>query len=240
VLVFMITKIQFLLVNLLKLKKLWKLLLFLKFPSYLCAINMRENILYKATELFLNLGFKSVTMDDIAKEMGISKKTIYQHFKTKIELVEATAFGLFELISGGIDQICALNKNPIDEIYSIKQFVMQHLKDEKSSPQYQLQKYYPKIFKSLKEKQFGVMQNCVGNNLIKGIALNLYRKNININFINRIYFSGIMNIKNRDLFPENQFSMSELMENFIEYHLRGICTEKGLNYLQNDIAQHKI
>jgi len=201
---------------------------------------MKESILQKATELFLTLGFKSVTMDDIAHKMGISKKTIYQHFKTKHELVEATSFELFELIAGGINCICALENNPIDEIYNIKQFVMQHLKDEKSSPQYQLQKYYPKIFNSLKQKQFEVMHHCVANNLNRGITQHLFRKNINIDFINRIYFSGIMTIKDRDLFPENQFSMNVLMENFIEYHLRGICTQKGLDYLQNYIAKNKI
>ncbi len=201
---------------------------------------MKENILHKATEMFLNLGFKSVTMDDIAQEMGISKKTIYQHYKTKHELVKATAFELFEIISGGIDTICALKNNPIDEIYSIKQFVMQHLKNEKSSPQYQLQKYYPNVFSSLKAKQFEIMQHCVGDNLKKGVSEGLYRADINIDFINRIYFSGIMTIKDRDLFPANQFSMTRLMENFIEYHLRGICTDKGLKYLQNIINKNKI
>ena len=97
---------------------------------------MRDKILLKATDMFLSYGFKSVTMDDIANTLGISKKTIYQHFENKTKLVEATTLSLFELISHGIDCICALEKNPIEEIYDIKRFVMDHLKDEKSSPQY--------------------------------------------------------------------------------------------------------
>ncbi len=193
---------------------------------------MKETILQKATELFLNLGFKSVTMDDIANKMGISKKTIYTHFKTKTELVEATTFYLFELISEGIDCICALKQHPIDEIYDIEKFVMQHLKNEKSSPQYQLKKYYPQIFNTLKLKQFELMQNCVITNVKRGIEQGLFRSNINVNFISRIYFSGMMSIKDRDLFTEQQFVITELTEKFIEYHLRGICTEKGINYLQ--------
>ena len=70
-------------------------------------------------------------MDDLANKIGISKKTIYLHFENKTELVEATTMYMFGIISHGIDCICALEKNPIEEIYEIKQFIMDHLKDEK-------------------------------------------------------------------------------------------------------------
>jgi predicted transcriptional regulator len=192
---------------------------------------MKDEILHKATDLFITLGFKSVTMDDIANKMGISKKTIYLHFKNKTKLVEATTMSMFNLISYGIDCICTLEKNPIEEIYDIKAFVMEHLKDEKSSPQYQLQKYYPQIFATLKKKQFDLMQDCVKENLERGIKLKLYRTTINIDFISRIYFNSILAIKDKDLFPLKQFSMNMLMEHYIEYHLRGICTQKGLDVL---------
>ena len=77
---------------------------------------MREKILSKAADLFLSYGFKSVTMDDIASAMGISKKTIYQHFENKTKLVEATTLNIFEIISQGIDCICAIEKNPIEAV----------------------------------------------------------------------------------------------------------------------------
>ncbi len=181
--------------------------------------------------MFLNYGFKSVTMDDIANEMGISKKTIYVHFPNKTKLVEATTLYMFETISCGIDHICALEKNPIEEVFDVKKFVMEHLKNEKSSPQYQLQKYYPKIFASLKSKQFEVMQGCVIENLNRGIKLGLYRDNINVNFISRIYFNCMVTLKDQELFPLKAFSMNTLMEYYLEYHLRGICTSKGLEKL---------
>lgn len=198
---------------------------------------MREKILIKSAELFLNLGFKSVTMDDIAENLGCSKKTIYQHFDNKTKLVEATTSHMFEIISHGIDCICELEKNPIEEIYDIKSFVMDHLKNEKSSPQHQLRKYYPKIFDSLKAKQFQVMQSCVTNNLRRGMEQGFYRDNMDVEFISRIYFSGMMAIKDRDLFPLKQFSMNVLMEHYLEYHVRGICTPKGLEIL-NRINQN--
>ena len=209
--------------------------MFLKFPNVPLQAIMKDKIIHKSAELFLNLGFKSVTMDDIANEMGISKKTIYVHFENKTKLVEATTLSVFETISQGIDNITSLKKNPIEEIYEIKHFVMNNLKDEKSSPQYQLQKYYPRLFASLKQKQFDVMQNCVVENLKRGVAIGLYRSSISVEFVSRIYFSSMMTIKDHDLFPLKVFSMNMLMEHFLEYHLRGICTTKGLETLSKFI-----
>jgi len=200
---------------------------------------MKEKILQKATEMFLNLGFKSVTMDDLAQEMGISKKTIYTHYENKTKLVEESTSHLFCNISEGIDYICSLNKNPIEELYEIKKFVMLHLKNEKSSPQYQLQKYYPKIHESMKVRQFDVMQECVLENVKKGIELGIYRENLNIDFVSRIYFTGVINIKDQKIFPVEKFPITELMDNYLEYHLRGIVTPKGRKILNSIINSNQ-
>jgi len=196
---------------------------------------MRNKILEKSNELFLNLGFKSVTMDEIAGSLGVSKKTIYKYFKNKTELVDTVTHRMFDTICCGIDGICELELNPIDELFSIKRVVLDNLKDEKSSPQYQLQKYYPKIYASLKQKQFHDMQDCVLNNLKKGIETSLYRDAINLEFISRIYFNGMIGIKDQDLFPLTDYSMNTLMNYYLEYHLRGICTEKGIQQLENQL-----
>ena len=198
---------------------------------------MKDKILNKSTEMFLNLGFKSVTMDDIARSLGVSKKTIYAHFSNKTALVTEVTSCLFELISSGIDCIHEQEKNPIRELFEIKRFVMQHLNDEKSSPQYQLQKYYPKIYASLKEKQFEVMQDCIKENLVRGIEQEFFRKNINIEFIARIYFNGMIGIKDKDLFPLQEFSMNSIMNFYLEYHLRGISTEKGIKELEKQLIK---
>ncbi len=197
---------------------------------------MKEKIIIKSTEMFLTLGFKSVTMDDIASEMGISKKTIYVHFPNKTKLVESVTMHMFNNIACGVEGVCTLNKNPIEEIYDIKNLIRDHLKGEKTSPQHQLQKYYPKIFESLKEKQFKIMNECVTDNLTRGIELGIYRPNLNIEFIARIYFNNMVCLKDPKLFPLKHFSMNELLENFLEYHIRGICTEKG-NKILNKIIK---
>jgi DNA-binding XRE family transcriptional regulator len=192
---------------------------------------MKEQVLEKATELFLTLGVKSVTMDDLANEMGISKKTIYTHFENKTKLIEEITTHLFCSISAGIDTICALDKNPIEELLEIKKFVMQHLRDEKSSPQYQLQKYYPKIYASIRTKQYEMMQHCVVNNVRKGIGMGIYRENLNVDFVSRIYFSGVISIKDHLLFPQEMFATNKLQDDFLEYHLRGIITPEGRKFL---------
>ena len=200
---------------------------------------MKEKILKKAEELFLTFGFKSVTMDDIANKMGISKKTIYAHFKNKTQLVKETTLKVFESISQGIDCICSLNKNPIEELFEIKTLILEQLKGEKTSPQYQLSKYYPEIHNTIKKKQFDIMQDCVINNITKGVLQGLYRSDINIEFISRIYFLGMTGIKDEELFPSEMFLKKQLMENYLEYHLRGIVTEKGLTKLNQIINKNK-
>ena len=194
---------------------------------------MKEQILTKAAELFLTLGVKSVTMDEIAAALGISKKTIYAHYATKTKLVEATALFVFDNVACGISRIREEKNDPIDEMYVIKNFACEHLKNEKSSPQYQLQKYYPAIFETIKNKQQSLLEDQIKANLKRGISEGIYREDLPLDFTSRIYFVGMIGIKDRDLFPEGDYSTAELIEEHLEYHLRAIVTEKGLKYLNS-------
>ncbi|SMC36803.1 TetR/AcrR family transcriptional regulator [Cellulophaga tyrosinoxydans] len=196
---------------------------------------MREKIIHKAAELFLTLGFKSVTMDDISNDLGISKKTIYVHFENKTKLVEAVTFSIFDTVCEGIDCICNASINPIEELYEIKMYVMNYLKNEKTSPQFQLKKYYPQIYQRLHIKQFEKMHVSVKDSIQKGVDTNLFRSNIDVDFISRMYFNGMSGIKDENIFPKELFTMDYLMESYLEYHLRAICTEKGLQILNKFI-----
>jgi len=200
---------------------------------------MREKILNTANELFLTYGFKSVTMDDIAEKMSISKKTIYAFYKTKSKLVEACVMDVFNAISTGIDQICAVGNNPIEELFEIKDFVLNHLKSEQSSPLFQLKKFYPKFFEELQKKQFEVMSECVQDNLNKGIKAGLFRDNMDIDFITRIYFSGITMIKDIEIFPKGINNMQELQTQYLDYHIRAIATKKGITELEKILKNEK-
>ncbi len=203
------------------------------------ATVMKEKIRDTASQLFLERGFKSITMDDIANEIGMSKKTIYSEYSNKTSLVEDCVMNKFCHLSDGIDLIIAMEKNAIEELYEIKRYVMSHLNDEKSSPQYQLMKYYPKIHKNLKLMQFDKMHSCVLLNVERGLEQGLFRDNIDPEFVARIYFTGMNSIKDQNVFPLDRFPISKLMDSFLEYHLRGIVTPKGKAILNNIINSNQ-
>lgn len=200
---------------------------------------MKQKIIQKATNLFLNLGFKSVTMDDIANELGISKKTIYLHFKNKTALVKECTFSVSHRITNGIDSICSSNQNPIDEVFAIKQFISEQLQKEKSMPQYQLQKYYPEIFKTVRQTQFDKMIECAKNNISRGIQNGLYRKNMDPDIVARLYFLGMTGIRDEKLFPIKMFAPEYIIDEYLEYHLRGIVTEKGMQHLNQFLKENQ-
>ena len=200
---------------------------------------MKNKIIAKCEELFLELGFKNVTMDDIAYAMGISKKTIYIHFSNKTELIKNVVFSVLEFFHKNIEQIIKEAVNPIEELYDIKMFVMNYLKNERGSTQFQLKKYYPNIFEQLEVKKFQKMHSSVEKGLKKGIKLNLFRDNIDVGFISRVYFMGMTGIRNTDVFSEEDFSKNYLMESYLEYHLRAIVTAKGLKILNKYIENNK-
>jgi hypothetical protein len=102
-----------------------------------------------------------------------------------------------------------------------------------------LQKYYPKLYDTLKKKQFEVMNSCVEDNLKRGIKDGFYREAIDVGFVSRIYFNGVNGIKDIDMFPLEQFATAALMEHFLEYHLRGICTEKGIQTMNEIILNNE-
>ncbi|TRZ46263.1 TetR/AcrR family transcriptional regulator [Robertkochia solimangrovi] len=202
---------------------------------------MKEKILDKSAEMFLHLGFKSVTLDDIANSIGISKKTIYQHFSNKNELVEACVFHLFDRITCSLESIKEESENPIEELFRIKWVIRQQLKNEANSPYFQLKKYYPKTFKCFRNRQKGYMLECVVENITKGIEMGLFRKELDVDFTGRMYFAGMISTKDEEVFPLDIYPKDHLADLFLDYHLRAIVTPKGLETLDqfNNIDKQK-
>ena len=199
---------------------------------------MKKLILNKATDLFLNFGFKSVTMDQIANEIGISKKTIYNFFENKKHLVNVVTNGMFASITSGIKQIKKESLDPISELFDIKLFLIKILKGERTTPLYQLRKFYPETHKEITKKQFDFMTKSAIESLKSGVKLGLFRKDINIDLISRLYFNGMIGIKDQDIFPAEKYEPTFLMLKYIEYHLRAIVTEKGLKKLNSFLKKY--
>ena len=192
---------------------------------------MKQNIINKAIPLFIQFGFKSVTIDDIAIKMGVSKKTIYAHFPKKVTLVETSVFMHFNNVFEKILNISKHSKDPIIGLYQIKKEALKHLSNEKNSPVYQLQKYYSSIYNKLQQMEFNTLGGMFSESLKKGIEMGLFRSEININFVTRIFFNGIRGINDVQLFPIEEYRIDQLLINFSEYHLRAICTPAGVEKL---------
>jgi len=197
---------------------------------------MKENILQKASALFIQHGFKSVTMDDLAEAMAISKKTLYTHFKNKNQLVQESTFYVFNQACSEMEEIKNKAAHPIEELYSVKSAMLKYYHNERSSPLYQLQKYFPAIYAALKDEEYKQLLILVKSSLSLGVTTGLFRPNINIEFVSRLYINGIRGIRDIDLFPLAQFDLKSLHEHYLEYHARAIVTPKGLAILNQFIA----
>lgn len=192
---------------------------------------MKEKIIHKASELFLSIGFKSVTMDDLAQSMSISKKTIYQFFENKNKLIIACSESIQGKIIATFKEIRKNEKNPIISLFQIKKEAMKIMGSTETSPQFQLQKFYPEIYENLKDRELDLVRDIFQKSLLNGIKLGYFRKEINTDFITRIYINGMRGVRDIKLFPLDEFKLEKVIEDFIEYHLRAISTKKGITFL---------
>lgn len=197
---------------------------------------MKEAIEEKATVLFFQRGFKNVTMDDLAMSMGISKKTLYSHFENKLDLVQRCAQRIFDQACLEIENVKQHAEHPIQELYSVKSLVLKYFANETTSPIYQLQKYYPEVYNHIKNQEYDRMGGLVKSSLEEGMASNLFRDNIDVDFVSRLYLIGTGGLRDIDFFPPSKYQIKQVIENYLEYHLRAIVTPKGLEILNQFIG----
>jgi AcrR family transcriptional regulator len=170
-------------------------------------------------------------MDDLAVSLGISKKTLYIHFENKQQLVYEVAQAIFEKITKDILKIKESCSNPIEEFHFVRLEAMKYLGNEKTSPNYQLQKHYPKIYMDLRTKEYQYLGKMVRDSLQDGINSGLFRAGIDLEFVSRLHINGLRGIRDIEIFPIEQFKIEELFENYLDYHLRAIITPKGYETL---------
>jgi len=193
---------------------------------------MDKEIVAAASSLFLQYGYKAVTMDDIAEHMRISKKTIYIYFDDKISLVRSVVLEVFEEVKDKIIEIQSSMDNPIEALYEIKKIAVQVLGKKDKSPQYQLQKYYPSIYTEIRKKELSALGVSFELSLKKGMESGLFRSALNTEFITRIYFNGFRGLRDIELFPPENYDIDLIIGEYIDYHLRAIVTPKGLKFLE--------
>lgn len=190
-------------------------------------MELKERILVEANELFCKFGVKRITMDDIAKQLGISKKTIYQHFKDKNELVFVLIESMLQMQMQTMDCNRSKASNAVDEVF----LVVTHLKEmlSKMNPMifYDLQRYHPQAWDLFKSFRFTYMKECILKNIHSGIKEGCFRKNIQPEIIALLRLEQVDMIFNQVVFPAAQFRMAEVMEEVTEHYLYGLCNLKG-------------
>jgi AcrR family transcriptional regulator len=193
---------------------------------------MKDKIINKAKEMFLRLGFKSITMDDIACEMCISKKTIYKYFSNKDILIEESVQMVHKEIHETINTIVAQDFNAIEENFEIRRMFKEMFKSAESSPIYQLKKHYPEIYEKVLSMQVSVCEECFRDNIIKGINEGLYRKDLDIENYVKFYYTLIFNINENTMLEKDA---QELELKALEYHIRAMASLAGIVELEKQL-----
>lgn len=197
---------------------------------------MKDKIIKKATDMFLKLGFKSVTMDDIACEMCISKKTIYKYFSNKEKLIEEGTEVIHQKIHKLMDEIIAKNYNAIAENFEMRKMFKEMFQSFDHSPAHQLKKHYPEIYQKMMANEIEDCSYVFRQNIEKGIAEGLYRPETDIEVAVRYYYTLIFSINENTLLEKEAY---ELESKALEYHTRAIATSKGILELEKQLLTNK-
>lgn len=194
-----------------------------------------NEILSGTFDLYHKYAIKSVTMDDVARELGISKKTLYQHVANKTELVEKVIYSELEKAGQKHYQIQQMNLNAIEELFEVSKMMNEHLKKHNPALFYDLKKYYPKIYHQIRKKKREKAYESILRNLKKGISEGIYRKEINTEIIAKLYISRIEQSYDESIFSIEEITSVKVFNEILIYHLHGICNEKGLKILKSKL-----
>ncbi len=199
----------------------------------------KDKILQGAEALFMKYGFKSITMDDIARELGVSKKTLYQFFEDKNDLVNQTIEthincdmqNCYKLVEGGRD--------PIDFLFEVSKSITENHRKVNVSVLFDLKKYFKPAWDKLEKFKSEFIYNQMVVNINTGKELGLYRAEINSELTAKLYVHSVEFILRPELYQEISTDFQYIHQEIVKYHLRGICTEKGLKKLDKLIEnQH--
>lgn len=208
-------------------------------PQALLPLDERgSRIMEDAARIFWSKGIKSVSMDDIARELGISKKTIYLYVKDKNDLVTKVLQSTSCRYHEHINAIQREALNAIDEMYAIAQYIASEVAKFHPSLHFDLAKYHPEACRIMDEgKQVQVVKQ-VTDNMERGIREGLYREGLNVALLAKLYvvrFDQAMGVEMGRL--TERYSMAEINWELFRYHIRGIASKKGIEYLEKKVTK---
>lgn len=199
---------------------------------------MKERILTAAEQLFWKYGVRSVTMEDIAKQLGISKKTIYQHFTDKEAI-------LYQVMQKKIDSdvtemhcVATETTNPIEELLMVLEMMRRNQHEVSPNLLIDIKRYYPQAFGLFWQHMDQHLMKHILENIQKGVSQELYRSDINPAILARMRVEQIELAFNNDFFPTNQYSMLEVQRELMHHFVRGMLTEQGFTIYNLYVNQH--
>ncbi len=196
-----------------------------------------ENILVKVGELYNKYGIKSVTMDDVARELGISKKTLYLHVENKNDLVSKVLDYLLNLKDQEFNEILSKKQNAIEELLEVGIYIIKAFRDFNPSTEYDLKKYYPEIFNKLQDVRKDHMFRATLNNIKKGKREGLFREDLDDEIIAKFQTNRFLSMNSDDFYnQDDMFNPQYILELFI-YHIRGIANDKGIEVLDKTLEK---
>jgi len=192
----------------------------------------KERILLKAHELFNRYGIRSVSMDDIAAQLGMSKKTLYQYYTDKDELVSAVFTSVMESNRLQCMQDHKQSENALHEIFMAYDMMQQMFANMNPSILYDMQKYHPATYKKYQEYKNGFLYQMLRSNIERGIKEELYRSDIDIDVLTRYRIYSIMLGFDTEVFPNNRTGLLHIEQQLLEIFLYGLATAKGQKLIQ--------
>lgn len=199
----------------------------------------KKDFLIEAVSVYMRLGIKSVTMDEMARQLGMSKKTIYTFVKDKNDLVEQCLDLSHNKEECDIHDICASNENAIDELLAVGELISSRLKAIHPSIFFDLKKYHPAVMQKFDKNKEAFIKPHVITNYEKGKKQGLYRENLNSEIVASMYLLFIDVLFKGDLFQDNKLSFHDIYSEYFRYHIRGLASDKGLKYLQEIMKTNK-
>src|SRR5215467_6874516 len=199
----------------------------------------KERITEKAHELFMRYGVRSVSMDDIAAQLGMSKKTVYQYYTDKEELVDAVLSAVLEKNRSECFRDRENAENAVHEIFQAFDMVQDMFSNMNPSIVFDLEKYHPDVYKKVKQHKNVFMYEVIKQNLERGIKEELYRPEINVDVLTRFRIESMLLVFDSEIFPTNRTQLISIQEEILEHFIYGLSTAKGQKLIQKYKQQRK-
>jgi AcrR family transcriptional regulator len=195
-------------------------------------MDTQHRIVHKAHDLFMRYGIRSISMDEIASQLGMSKKTIYQFYADKDAVVEAVM--QLEIENDCVQCTAHRNQseNAVHEVFLATDMIMEMMSTLNPAIIYDLQKYHHNSYQTFSQHKNTFLYNTLKTNLERGIKEELYREDINAEIIAKLKIESIFSTFNTEVFPPGKYNLVTLVQSITDIYLYGTCTPKGVRLIQ--------